>query len=188
MAVVTGFLPKAKMIYSVSDGATRGRNGGLLDTIAFRNTLGRFATGVCLITVNDAQSGPLALTANSFASVSLDPALVLWSIQRNSECLREYTECAQFGISVLAQDQMALSNHYAKKGAHGIDPAHFSFDDANVPVLSGAVAHFSCDRHVIYDGGDHDIIVGKVRAFSSSDAQPLLFFQGGYGALAAKSD
>ena len=159
-----------------------------MDTIAFRNTLGRFATGVCLITVNDAQSGPLALTANSFASVSLDPALVLWSIQRNSECLREYTECAHFGISVLAENQMALSNQYAKKGAHSIDPTHFSFDDVDVPVLVGAIAHFSCDRHVIYDGGDHDIIVGRVRAFNSSDAQPLLFFQGGYGALAAKSD
>ena len=98
-----------------------------------RGALGRFATGVCLITVNDEQSGQLALTANSFSSVSLDPPLVLWSIQNSSECYREYTDCAYFGISVLAAEHEELSNRYAKKGNHTIDSDAFVAYDQGVP-------------------------------------------------------
>ena len=79
-----------------------------MSSTEFRNALGAFTTGVCLITVNDTHSGALALTANSFSSLSLEPPLVLWNIQNDSDCFREYTECAHFGISILCADQQAL--------------------------------------------------------------------------------
>lgn len=153
----------------------------------FRGALGQFATGVCLITVNDAQSGKLALTANSFSSVSLDPPLVLWSIQNSSDCYREYTDCAFFGISVLATHHEALSNRFAKKGGHGIDPTLFIDDAQGTPLLAGAVANFSCEMYNIIDSGDHQIIVGKVVGFEVNQADPLLFHGGRYDRLLSSS-
>lgn len=155
-----------------------------MNTRALRDALGQFATGVCLISVNDAHSGPLALTANSFASVSLEPPLVLWSIQNSAECFREYTDCEYFGISVLAQAQQALSNRYARRGEHGIDAPDFEIDPDHVPLLKHATAHFTCRTHTVYPGGDHHIVVGEVVRFQSDPDSPLLFHSGQYGALA----
>ena len=150
-----------------------------------RGALGQFATGVCLITVDDEQSGQLALTANSFSSVSLDPPLVLWSIQNNSDCYREYTDCGFFGISVLASEHEALSNHYAKKGNHAIDADRFTLDKQGTPLLTNALANFSCATHAVIDAGDHQIIVGRVIDFSTNNGTPLLFYGGKYDRLRA---
>lgn len=154
-----------------------------MDTLAFRSALGRFATGVCVITVNDQESGPLALTANSFSSVSLDPPLVLWSIQNNSECFREYTECAHFGISVLASHQESTSGRYARRGEHAIEASEFFTDPHGVPLLKECAANFSCRLWRCYEGGDHSIVVGEVVGFSAGDYNPLLFFGGRYDRL-----
>jgi len=152
----------------------------------FRSALGQFATGVCLITVNDTLSGKLALTANSFSSVSLEPPLILWSIQNSSDCYREYTSCDFFGVSVLASQHEDLSNRFAKKGGHSIDPALFTEDSQGTPRLSGALANFSCAMHNILDAGDHQIIVGRVVDFAVNDGEPLLFHGGSYDRLLSK--
>ena len=89
-----------------------------IDTGDFRQALGQFATGVCLVTLDDPGLGPLATTVNSFSSVSLDPPLVLWSIQNSSDHLAVYTKCPHFGISVLSSEQGALSGQYAQRGGH----------------------------------------------------------------------
>ncbi len=154
-----------------------------MDTKAFRSALGRFATGVCLISVDDPDSGAMAMTANSFASVSLEPALVLWSIQNDSECFREYTQCSRFGISVLNDQQTALSNQYARKGQHAINDNDFIRDSNGIPLLRDALAQFSCQLHQLHEAGDHHIIVGQVEAFSVADGTPLLFFGGAYNRL-----
>lgn len=159
-----------------------------MDTKAFRSALGRFATGVCLISVDDADSGAMAMTANSFASVSLEPPFVLWSIQNDSECFREYTQCQHFGISVLNDQQTVLSNQYARKGQHGINDDDFIRDSQGTPLLRDALAHFSCRLHQLYEAGDHHIIVGQVEAFSVLEGAPLLFFAGGYNSLSQSSE
>lgn len=156
----------------------------IIDTRALRDALGQFATGVCLITVNDARSGPLALTANSFASVSLEPALVLWSIQNSSECFREYTSCAHFGISIMTAAQAEHSSRYARRGEHGIDPADFHLDEDGIPRLHHASAWFVCRQHALFPGGDHQIIVGEVLRMGGKAAPPLVFFGGQYRTLA----
>ena len=154
-----------------------------MDSGEFRQALGQFATGVCLVTVNDPELGPLATTVNSFSSVSLEPPLVLWSIQNTSDHLKVYSECTHFGISVLSAEQADLSGHYAKRGGHQALAEHFSEGASGEPKLLGALAHFTCATHAVHPGGDHQIIVGEVVSFESVAGEPLVFFAGGYRAL-----
>lgn len=154
-----------------------------MDAGDFREALGRFATGVCLVTVDDPELGPLATTVNSFSSVSLEPPLVLWSIQNSSDHLAVYTECQHFGISVMSADQGAVSGQYAQRGGHSAQAEHFTTGPQGEPRLIGALAHFSCATYAVHPGGDHQIIVGEVMQFESMDADPLIFYSGGYRAL-----
>ncbi len=154
-----------------------------IDTGDFRQALGQFATGVCLVTLNDPDLGPLATTVNSFSSVSLDPPLVLWSIQNSSDHLAVYTECPHFGISVLSSDQGALSGQYAQRGGHRAQAAHFTTGSQGEPKLIDALAHFTCAAYAVHPGGDHQIIVGEVLQFESREADPLIYYSGGYRAL-----
>ena len=155
----------------------------IMDTGDFRQALGQFATGVCLVTVNDLELGSLATTVNSFSSVSLDPPLVLWSIQHSSDYLEVYTECQRFGISVLSSEQGALSSQYAQHGGHSAQAEHFTTGPQGEPQLIDALAHFSCATYAVHPGGDHQIIVGEVLQFESMQADPLIFYSGGYRAL-----
>ena len=154
-----------------------------MDAGDFRQALGQFATGVCLVTVDDPELGPLATTVNSFSSVSLDPPLVLWSIQNSSDHLAVYTECQHFGISVLSSEQGALSSQYAQRGGHSVQAEHFTTGPQGEPKLIGALAHFTCAVYAVHPGGDHQIIVGEVLQFESREAAPLIFYSGGYRAL-----
>ena len=154
-----------------------------MDMGDFRQALGQFATGVCLVTVDDPKLGPLATTVNSFSSVSLDPPLVLWSVQNSSDHLAVYTQCQHFGISVLSSEQGALSSQYAQHGGHGAQAEHFTAGPQGEPKLIDALAHFTCATYAVHPGGDHQIIVGKVVQFESREADPLIFFSGGYRAL-----
>ena len=163
---------------SVAEGALM-----TMDTGDFRQALGQFATGVCLVTVDDSDLGPLATTVNSFSSVSLDPPLVLWSIQNSSDHLAVYTECPHFGISVLSSEQGALSGQYAQRGGHSAQAEHFTTGPQGEPKLIDALAHFTCAVYAVHPGGDHHIIVGEVLQFESREAAPLIFYSGGYRAL-----
>lgn len=154
-----------------------------MDTGDFRQALGRFATGICLVTVDDPELGPLATTVNSFSSVSLDPPLVLWSIQNSSDHLAVYTQCQHFGISVLNSEQGALSSQYAQRGGHSAQAEHFTTGPQGEPKLIDALAHFTCSAYAVHAGGDHQIIVGEVSQFESREAAPLIFYSGGYRAL-----
>lgn len=163
---------------SVAEGALM-----TMDTGDFRQALAQFATGVCLVTVDDPELGPLATTVNSFSSVSLDPPLVLWSIQNSSDHLAVYTECPHFGISVLSSEQGALSGQYAQRGGHSAQAEHFTTGPQGEPKLIDALAHFTCAVYAVHPGGDHQIIVGEVLQFESREAAPLIFYSGGYRAL-----
>ena len=123
------------------------------------------------------------MTVNSFAAVSLEPALVLWSIQNTSDCFDQFTQCERYGISVLQRSQEALSNRYARSMDHQVEVSDLIRDEQGTPLISGALATFSCRTNVIHAGGDHHIIVGEVESFTSVDGEPLLFFGGGYKSL-----
>ena len=154
-----------------------------MDTRALRNTLGQFATGVCILTTNDPDYGAIGMTVNSFAAVSLEPALVLWSIQNTSECFEQFTRCDRYGISVLQQSQEILSDRYARSLDHKVDEGDCFVDQYGVPLIGGALATFSCQLSETFKGGDHHIIVGEVVEFESRSGEPLVFFGGGYSRL-----
>ena len=155
-----------------------------MDTRALRNTLGHFTTGVCVLTTNDPDRGAIGMTVNSFAAVSLEPALVLWSIQNTSECFSEFTECDRYGISILQHSQEALSNRYARSLERAVDDGDCFVDSYGVPLIQGALATFSCKMSALHAGGDHHIIVGEVIDFESRPGDPLVFFGGAYSRLA----
>ena len=123
------------------------------------------------------------MTVNSFAAVSLEPALVLWSIQNTSDCFDQFTQCDRYGISVLQRSQEALSNRYARSMDHQVEASDLTRDAQGTPLIADALATFSCRTNAIHAGGDHHIIVGEVEAFTSVDGEPLLFFGGGYKSL-----
>jgi flavin reductase (DIM6/NTAB) family NADH-FMN oxidoreductase RutF len=145
----------------------------------FRDALGRFATGVTVVTV-DTLEGPMGFTANSFSSVSLDPPLVLWSPARASSRYPFYAAARHFTIHVLGAEQDDLSRRFSRGGA-GFDGLARVTTPEGVPVIPGTLARFDCEHHAAHDGGDHLIVIGRVLRAAFRDGPPLLFSQGGYG-------
>ncbi|MEO0989730.1 MAG: flavin reductase family protein [Pseudomonadota bacterium] len=153
---------------------------GSADTArAFRDALGRFATGVTIVTC-ESDNGPLGITANSFASVSLDPPLVLWSPAKASRRFPPFRDAPRFAIHILGSEQRGVCGHFAQQG-HDFDGLDWSQSAEGVPLLDGCLARFECKTHAQHDGGDHLIIVGEVERARFRDGEPLLFAHGGYG-------
>lgn len=145
----------------------------------FRDALGQFATGVTLITIRT-DAGPMGFAANSFAAVSLDPPLVLWSIARSSRRAAHYLAATDFAIHVLPLSDHDLIARFARDGAGFAGLAHGT-NAQGVPVLDTALARFDCRQHAVHDGGDHAIIVGRVVGATNRGGQALVFHQGRYG-------
>jgi flavin reductase (DIM6/NTAB) family NADH-FMN oxidoreductase RutF len=149
----------------------------------FRAALGRFATGVTVITAQN-QGQTHGMTANAFVSVSLDPRLVLVSLDNRSYMHRILPGTARFGISVLKEDQEELSNHFAGRQVNGI---HIRFTAREgIPVLDGALAYFIVQAIDIHPAGDHTLYIGRVEYFEALDDKPLLFYAGKYHHLPAR--
>jgi flavin reductase (DIM6/NTAB) family NADH-FMN oxidoreductase RutF len=154
------------------------------DSGEFRNALGNFTTGICVVTTHSDDHTACGMTINSFASVSLTPPLVLWSLQDDSHCLGIFESAETFVINVLAADQHALSSRYATKDSHQLDPQHYRIGVSGEPVIRGALASFECRRWAQYPGGDHIILVGEVVAVEhNSNKAPLVFNSGQYREL-----
>ena len=153
--------------------------------VDLRNALGCFATGVCVITANPEGFTPFGMTINSFSSVSLNPPLILWSLQNDSDCVPAFNVATKFAVNVLSSGQKDISHQYSRRGAHDLNTDHYRMGDTGLPVLNGVLAAFECEVWQRYDGGDHVILVGKVLAMhgSGGEGKPLLFFRGGYQEL-----
>ncbi len=149
------------------------------DTRAFRDALGRFATGVTVITAPTLE-GPMGFTANSFASVSLDPPLVLWSPAKSAMRFPFFAAARHYAIHVLGAEQATLSARFVRGGS-GFDGLEHETNAEGVPVVPGTLARFDCEQAATHDGGDHLIIVGRVLRALFRDGPPLVFSQGGYG-------
>jgi len=147
----------------------------------FRNALGRFATGIAVVTMFVPEDGLLGVTINSFASVSLEPPLVLFSLAQDSQMLEPLLEQERFGISVLGSDQQRLSEQFAfEEHPRSYDKADIDMDSGQTPLLVGALAVLDCRVRQVVEGGDHQIILGEVESFEFREGDPLLYFQGRY--------
>lgn len=156
-----------------------------LDTKEFRFALGNFPTGVTVITSVTGDGELLGATANSFSSVSLDPPLVLFSLDRGAYSLGAYLSAGVFAVNILSADQQELSNRFAKALGEKWTGVDYETWETGSPILPGTLASFDCRVWNTYDGGDHIIFVGEVLRMSrDAEAAPLVFFRGQYGLLA----
>ena len=153
------------------------------NTRLLRDAFGRFATGVTIVTA-PSEAGPVAITANSFSSVSPDPPLVLWSPDKNSRRFPFFEQAQHYAIHILAADQDELCWRVAKD-IGGLKGESLKMNNEGVPILDGCLARFECRQTAIYEGGDHAIVLGEVlRAEMRDDGDALTFFKGQMGRMA----
>ncbi|MEM7677983.1 MAG: flavin reductase family protein [Myxococcota bacterium] len=151
---------------------------------AFRRALGSFATGVTIITTVAEDGTKMGLTVSSFNSVSLNPPLVLWSLDRRARSLTTFQTAKYFAVHVLSSDQESLSNRFATQSPDKFLDIPVTPGLGDIPLLSGCAALFQCETKHQYEGGDHIIFVGEVKSFEHHDRAPLVFHGGRYAALA----
>ncbi len=151
--------------------------------VALRHAFGRFGTGVTVITTKS-EIGPLGFTANSFSSVSLDPALVLWSLANASRRHDAFANATHYSIHILTDAQADMALHFATKG-DGFDVYPHQIDAHGVPLLQDCLARFDCTYHSAHPAGDHSIIVGRVTQVAMAEGAGLVFDQGLYGRFQA---
>ena len=153
------------------------------NTRLLRDAFGRFATGVTVVTAAT-DDGPVGITANSFSSLSLEPALVLWSPAKNSKRFDDFANARHFAIHILAEDQAAVCEGFArnKRAFDGLDMAR---NDHGVPLINDCLARFECTHVATHPGGDHVIVVGEVTYAQFNDGNPLGFFGGKFGVFQA---
>jgi len=155
-----------------------------VDPAVFRQLLGRFATGVTVLTTVGPGGEPAGMTANSLASVSLVPPLLSVCVDRSAELYVPIGAASHFMVNVLAEDQEELSRRFAGHLAAPLAGVGYHLNERGLALLDGAIAHIECARHAVHPTGDHAIVVGRVIGGSTGDGRPLVYYRGGYGSLA----
>ena len=155
------------------------------DTKAFRAALGCFPTGIAVMTAGSAQTSHIGITVNSFTSVSLDPPLVLWCIDRRSRRHDAFVAAPGFTVSILSAEHKAVSARLAGAGEHNLDGLALLQTKLGPPALADCLAVFECARETVASGGDHSVLIGRVLRFHRQEGgEPLVFFRGRYSGLA----
>ncbi len=149
-----------------------------IDLTEFRRALGCFATGVAVVTAVEKNGARAGITINSFNSVSLDPPLVLWSIDEESQSFDTFVAAEHFAVNVLAMHQRDICDRFAARGTNKFDGLDCSEGVAGVPILPTYSAVFECRTEHRYAGGDHVILVGRVLKFEDRKTDPLIFYRG----------
>jgi flavin reductase (DIM6/NTAB) family NADH-FMN oxidoreductase RutF len=144
-----------------------------------RRAMGQYATGVTVVTTEDADGNRAGMTANSFTSVSLNPPIVLWAAARNSPSMPAFKEATRFAVNVLASDQHHLSRQFSTTGSEKFEGVRFA-EGTSQPVLTGTVAHFVCRSTHHMDVGDHVVFFGEVESYEAPGGEPLVFHSGFY--------
>jgi flavin reductase ActVB len=153
-----------------------------VDSTAFRQCLGQFASGVTVVTTLG-REGPLGLTVSSFCSVSLDPPLVLVCIDNRSETHEGFESSKLFGVSILAEGQDAWSTRFAFAGEEKFSGVALDRGEHGIPLIPGALAQLECRVTASLPGGDHTIYVGEVLRLVTSPGRPLLYHASTYHRL-----
>jgi flavin reductase (DIM6/NTAB) family NADH-FMN oxidoreductase RutF len=149
----------------------------------FRQLLGRFATGVTVLTSRTPQGDPIGMTASSVASVSLDPPLVLVSVDKSHEMHAALDSGTHFVLNVLSSEQEALSRRFAGDEQDRFRGVSYRQNERGIAVIEGVVAHIECEKHSTVPGGDHTVFIGMVVGGNATDRRPLLYYRGGYAGL-----
>jgi len=155
-----------------------------VDSALFRQLLGRFATGVTVLTTRAADGHPIGMTASSVASVSLTPPLLCVSVDRTHDMHAALLQAETFAVNILAADQEAISRRFAADPpVNRFDGVGYTETETGLPIVQGVLAHIECTAQAAHAAGDHTIFVGLVTGGAVSDRRPLLYYRGGYASL-----
>ena len=156
-----------------------------IEPATFRQVLGSYPTGVCVVTALDEAGAPIGLVVGSFTSVSLDPPLVGFLPDKKSTTWPLIAAVGHFCVNVLASDQQQVCRQLAAKGAEKFAGVDYAVSQHDVPVLANAIARIECAIHSVTDAGDHWFVLGKVLELETTrDDDPMLFYRGRYGGFA----
>lgn len=156
--------------------------GVAIDPTWYRQVLGQYPTGVCVVTAHSSDDEAIAMVVGSFSSVSLDPPLVAFFPDRKSSSWARLRSCESFCVNILGADQEGLCRRLASKDPDKFAGVAHRTSDRGNPILDGSVAWIECDRHSVTDAGDHEMVTGRVTELDvGGGGLPLLFFRGGYG-------
>lgn len=153
----------------------------------YRRALGAFPTGVTIMTALAPNGARAGMTANSFASVSLHPPLILWSLTRKSHSFETFTTAERFAVNILGAHQRDLALRFARSDVDRFAGVEVQSGLGGVPLIADTIACLQCRRAALHDGGDHIIIVGEVEAYAYDQRPPLVFSRGGFGAFEPSS-
>lgn len=154
-----------------------------VDPPQFRQLLGRFATGVTIVTSRTPSGEPVGMTASSVASVSIDPPLVLVSVDKSHDMHAALESGTHFVLNILSADQEALSRRFAATEPDRFRGVNYRENERGIPILDGVVAHLECEKRTAVPGGDHTVFFGLVVGGAVTDRRPLLYYRGGYAGL-----
>jgi flavin reductase (DIM6/NTAB) family NADH-FMN oxidoreductase RutF len=154
-----------------------------IDKNELRRIMGHFATGVTVITTISKDGTPYGLTANAFMSVSLEPSLLLISVDKKAESYPYFQQSRVFTVNVLRDDQEGLSRRFAVSGGNKFEGVAYHRGANNVPILEDTLAYIECRLYATYEGGDHTLHLGEVIEAETREGRPLLFYRGGYRAF-----
>ncbi len=154
-----------------------------LDRDSFRSALGRFASGVTVVTTCTPEGVDHGMTASAFCSVSLSPPLVLLCIEKIASMHDAIVSCSHFAVNVLSESQEHVARRFAAVDGNRFEGIGYSRGSKSVPILEDVLAFLECRRTATYAGGDHTIVVGEVESASWRDDRPLLYYRGGYAGI-----
>ena len=144
----------------------------------YRNTLGLFITGISIVTAVDEKKNPIGMTVNSFASVSLNPALVLWSIDKAQPSFNTFLNAKGYAVNILNKNQLDLCSNFSKPSDDKFKDIEWYYSKNGFPLISNSLAWFDCLSWAQYPGGDHEILVGKVTSYDQNKNDPLTYWNG----------
>lgn len=153
------------------------------DEHLFKAALGNYPTGVAIVTTVDSEGHPVGLTINSFTSLSMDPLLVLWSIDHKSSSIHTFKETGKFVVHLLAEDQNELVRIFSKKDLDRFSEINWSFSANQLPIIEGAFAVFECETFQTIEAGDHTIFIGSVKNMQVKEKSPLLYHRRTVGSI-----
>lgn len=156
----------------------------ILEPLQLRQVFGQFATGVTIVTTGSETGEAVGMTVSSFNTVSLEPPLILWCIDKKTGCFEAFNHCEHFAIHVLGQEQEALSSLFARRGVEKFSGLDYHISERGVPLLHEYCARLQCTLTARYEGGDHLIMVGRVDTMHTQDRSPLIFHRGHYARIA----
>ena len=158
-------------------------SGADVDPYQFRQLLGRFATGVTVLTVATPDGRPMGMTASSLSSVSLQPPLISACVDREAELHDVIVQAPEFVVNVLSSPQEVLARRFSDQHEDRFEGIGYRLSPEGLILLDGVLAHLICERYAEYPGGDHTIVLGRVVGGATSDGRPLLYYRGGYAVL-----